>query len=150
MADYYALDDTLVGRLVQAGFVGALIAVPDAVPAGGGRRTLTRLGVAVGGVATAALANLFDENPDNDDPAQLIQDMGADSVAKTWAALGGGLLAVSVGNALATRGATAVAGGLRSRGVDKPYLLLGALAAAGVFAASQLQDNDTARRSIHV
>ena len=144
--DYYALDDTLAGRLIQAGIVGTMIAVPEFIPVGRGRRTLARLGVAAVGVTAAALANYVDEDPENDDPARLVTEMGADSVARTWALLGAGAAAC----ALAARGASSTAGLLRARGVDKPYLLIGALAAAGVFAASQIQHHDTARRSIHV
>ncbi|MDR7330740.1 hypothetical protein [Corynebacterium guangdongense] len=144
--DYYALDDTLAGRLAQAGLAGAMIAVPDVIPVGRGRRTLARLGVAAVGVTAAALANYVDEDPDNDDPARLVAEMGADSVARTWALLGAGGAAW----ALAARGASSAAGLLRAGGVEKPYLLLGTLASAGVFAVSQRQHHDTDRRSTHV
>lgn len=157
--DYYALDDTLAGRLVQAGLVGAAVAVPDYVPAGEGARTWARVGVIVSGVIAAALANYYDENDEDDeeaagngdgDPAQLVDDMPADSLLKTAeviAAVTAGATVVGWGAGRVTQKAADM---LRGRGLRKPWTLFGVLAGGAVWVASEVQARDTAKRAEHV
>ena len=148
--DFYALDDTLVGRLVQAGLVGAYVAVPDYIPEGGGKRTWTRVGLVSVLVAAAAVANSWVEEPDEDEAARVMEDMKDVSVPKTLAiggaALGAGILAEFGAAKLAKN----LARRLRKRGFKQPYTLFGVLAGGVVFAQSVLESRSKSARSTHV
>lgn len=64
-ADFYALDDTLAGRITQAGLVGTAIALPDYIRSGP-LRVLATGGILLGGGALVAVLNSLDEDPGND------------------------------------------------------------------------------------
>lgn len=144
--DYNALDNTTGGRALQAGFIGALVAVPDFVR-GATARWATRGTIAAANLATIAAFNAFDEDPRNDLTAVLAREERGDSgtgapvasVSTTW-----GVILV-----LFLVGALTLAGGARAeqalgtwlgrKGVEKPHSVLGIATAVLVFAAMEAQ-----------
>lgn len=127
--DYNALDNTLGGQLVQAGFIFAILAARS-VPA--------RLALGAANLAAVAVCNAFDEDPRNDLTAVVEAEQGEqESLAVSWGVLGGlAAGAVAVG-AAASRAVSVVADWLGERGLPKPNALLGLAGAATYVAAKQ-------------
>lgn len=158
MTDYYSLDDTLAGRVAQAGLVGTVVALPDHVRSGPAR-VLTTGAVVVGGAALVAVLNSFDEDPDND-PTVLVDQLrrsigdigsvpgpGSDtppgdfstaSPVTTWSVILVALLVIFVLVRLDAALQRRVVTWLHRRGVARPNTWLGGLAAMVVFAVSEV------------
>lgn len=158
MTDYYSLDDTLAGRVAQAGLVGTAVALPDYVRSGPAR-VLATGAVVLGGAALVAVLNSFDEDPGND-PAVMVDQLrrsigdigsvpgpGSDtppgdfstaSPATTWTVIIVALLVIAVLVRLDAAVQRRVVRWLRGRGVARPNTWLGGLAAAVVFAVSEV------------
>lgn len=134
--DYNALDNTLGGQLIQAGFIAALVAAPGFTQ----RPTLARAVLTAANLTTIALFNAFDEDPRNDLTAVIEEEQGeTQGVALSWgvlAALGAGAACTIAAAGLA---ADCVAQGLKNVGVDKPHALAGCAAAGAYVVAKQLR-----------
>ncbi|GAB3947628.1 hypothetical protein [Corynebacterium tapiri] len=133
--DFYALDDTLPGRLTQSGLIAAFVAAGDlpraALP--------TRLAIAAGGVGLVAVLNAYDEE-EGDEPAALYDAAQAD-LSTTWAIIGG----VTGIAALAHVAERAAARALDKRGVSYPHSIIGAIAGVGSFVAAEAAHRRAAR-----
>ncbi|GAB2503053.1 hypothetical protein CATRI_00755 [Corynebacterium atrinae] len=158
MTDYYSLDDTLAGRVAQASVVGAIVSLPDYIESKF-LRFLVGTGILTVGMASVAVLNAIDDDPDNDlavvadNLRRSIGDIGkaagpewefeagdfsVDSPARTWLIIGG------VG--VVTAGLVKLDGmvqrrmvkGLRNRGFKRPNTVLGAIAGVSVFALSEV------------
>ncbi len=158
MTDYYSLDDTLAGRIAQAGLVGTAVALPDYVRSGPAR-VLATGAVVVGGAALVAVLNSFDEDPDND-PAVMVDQLrrsigdigsvpgpGSDtppgdfstaSPATTWTVIVVALLVIFALVRLDAALQRRLVGWLRRRGVARPNTWIGGVAATVVFAVSEV------------
>lgn len=167
--DFYSLDDTLAGRLAQAGITGASLALPDYVESRVGRFLLNTL-IVVGGVGLVAYLNSVDDDPNND-PAILVDRMrqeigdigkeaGPDSdagvrdlgsPARTWLVIIGALIAAIAVTRLEASGRRWLVRKLSERGVRRPNTVLGGIGAVLAFAFSdymhrqQLAENKAAR-----
>ncbi|WIM67869.1 hypothetical protein QP027_00225 [Corynebacterium breve] len=139
--DYNALDNTTGGRALQAGFLAAIVAVPDYVASRAGRWATTASLIVANLVAVAAF-NAFDEDPRNDFSAVLDRDEAEESievasVAKTWATVGL-LLVLLVGSVvLGFRFQNMVTNALRKRGCTRPNTALGLTLATLYFAGEE-------------
>lgn len=131
-SDNYSLDDTPIGRLVQAGLAAAFVAVPDQVTSRTGR-FLARTALLGAGIGAVAVANAAEEDP-ADEPEDFALDAEAGSPLLTWAVIGG--LGAAVAGLAAGEGA--VAKRLNRRGVRLPHTVLGALTGVAVWGASEL------------
>lgn len=141
--DYNALDNTTGGRAIQAGFILTALSVPDYVTSRGAR-VVTMAVVAVANLVTIAAFNAFDEDPRNDLSAVLDRDAEAGSQevaspAKTWAVLIGLILVGVIALVGGSKLAGALASTLRTRGVKRPYTVVGGVAAALAFAQMEVQ-----------
>ena len=90
-------------------------------------------------LATIAAFNAFDEDPRNDLTAVLESEQGeAESIATTWFTIGG--IAVAAVGAFAAGGQAQkkLAGWLGRRGVAKPNVAIGTVAALAYLGAKQL------------
>lgn len=125
--DYNALDNTLAGRLISAGFIFAITAAPDYTE----KLALTWSVLGASYLGAVATANAFDEDPRNDLTAIIEEEQGeAESVATTWITLAG-LGAVVVGSvAVSWQAQKALGNWMKKKGVEKPHTWLGAAAAA--------------------
>jgi len=156
--DFYTLDDTLVGRLTQAGLVGTAVALPDYLRSGP-LRALAVGGLLVGGGALVAVLNSFDEDPDNDPRLMMDQfrrsigdigsvpgpesdtppgDFSTATAAQTWTVILVALLVIAVLVRLDAAVQRRVARWLLRRGVSRPNTWIGAVAAAIVFVVSEV------------
>ena len=127
--DYNALDNTLGGQLVQAGFIFAILAARS-VPA--------RLALGAANLAAVAVCNAFDEDPRNDLTAVVEAEQGEqESLAVSWGVLGGVAAGTVAAGAAVSRAVSVVADRLGERGVAKPNALLGLAGAAAYVAAKQ-------------
>lgn len=157
MTDYYSLDDTLAGRLTQAGLVGATVALPDYIRSRP-LRALAAGSIAVGGAALVAVLNVMDDDPEND-PAVMFDKMrrsigdigttpgpGSDfpagdfstaTPAQTWTVILVALALIGVLVRLDAALQRRVVAWLRRRGVQRPNTWLGGVAAAVVFGISE-------------
>lgn len=156
--DFYALDDTLAGRITQAGLVGTAIALPDYIRSGP-LRVLATGGILLGGGALVAVLNSFDEDPGNDPRVVMDQfrrsigdigsvpgpgsdtppgDFSTASAAQTWTVILLALLLIAVLVRLDAAVQRRVAAWLRGQGVRRPNTWIGAVAAAVVFAVSEV------------
>lgn len=156
MTDYYSLDDTMAGRVAQAGLAGAIIALPDYVHSRGLRLLITT-SIGAGGGVLVALVNTFDEDPDNDPAVMFDQlrhsagDIGTtsgpdsdtaseiniDSPAQTWAIVGVALLVIAALGRLDGMVQKRIVKALRARGCRRPNTLVGGISAAVIFAISE-------------
>ena len=156
--DFYALDDTLAGRITQAGLVGTAIALPDYIRSGP-LRVLATGGILLGGGALVAVLNSFDEDPGNDPRVVMDQfrrsigdigsvpgpgsdtppgDFSTASAAQTWTVIIGALLVITVLVRVDAAVRRRVATWLRRQGVRRPNTWIGAVAAAVVFTVSEV------------
>lgn len=154
--DFYSLDDTLAGRLTQAGIAGVSLALPDYVSSRIARFLINAL-LAAGGLGLVAYFNAVDEDPNND-PAVLLDRMRQEigdigqkggpesdtpvsdlgSPLRTWLIMGTALLAAVLLSRLESKGRARLAGALLRRGIKRPHTLLGAAGAVLVYVASEL------------
>lgn len=153
--DFYSLDDTLAGRLAQAGISGISLALPDYVPSRVGRFLVNTL-IMVGGVGLVAYLNSVDEDPGND-PAVLVDRMRQEigdigqrggpetdhsagdlgSPLRTWLIIGGALVSAVLLTRLESGARRWVVAKLAERGVRRPNTVIGAVGALIVFALSE-------------
>ncbi|MGP6175082.1 hypothetical protein [Corynebacterium sp. A21] len=164
--DFYSLDDTLAGRLAQAGILGIGLALPDYVPSRAGRFLINTL-LGVGGVGLIAYLNSVDEDPGND-PAVLIdrmrqeigdlgQKVGPDSDTsagdlgsplRTWLIIGATIFTALALSRLESGGRKWLANMLFKRGIKRPHTVIGGVAAVLTYAGSEVlnrqQHNDKA------
>lgn len=97
--DYNALDDTLAGQCVQAGFIAAFCAFPAA-----------RVPLAVANVAAVAAANARAEDSEHDLTAHVDEAQGEDdAVVLSWAVIAGVAAAGAAGLWAAGKAADLVA-----------------------------------------
>lgn len=143
--DYNALDNTTGGRALQAGFIGALVAVPDFVH-GATARWVARGTTAAVNLAAIAAFNAFDEDPRNDLTAVLARedrddDTGAPvaSVSTTWGVILILLLVGAVALVGGARAEQALGAWLGRKGVGKPHSVLGIATAVLAFTAMEAQ-----------
>lgn len=167
MTDHYSLDDTLAGRVAQAGLVGTAVALPDYIRSGPARALATGA-VVLGGAALVAVLNSFDEDPDNDPTLMVDQlrrsigdigsvpgpesdtppgDFSTASPATTWSVIAGALLVIVVLVRLDAALQRRVVTWLRRRGVSRPNTWLGGIAAAVVFAVSEVSHRKLVARA---
>lgn len=153
--DFNSLDDTLAGRLAQAGIAGVSLALPDYIHSRLGRFLANAVIVSVG-VGLVAYFNSTDEDPNND-PAILVdrirqgigdigQEAGPDSDTslreagsplKTWLIILGALLAAVAVSRLEASGRRWLVRKLAQRGVKRPNTILGGVGAVLTFAFSE-------------
>ena len=127
--DYNALDNTLGGQLIQAGFIFAILAA---------RSAPTRLALGAANLATIGVFNAFAEDQRHDLTARVEAEQGEqESVALSWGLLGGVAAGAVAAGAVASRTLSGMADWLGRRGVAKPNALLGAAGAAAYIAAKQ-------------
>lgn len=158
MTDYYSLDDTLAGRIAQAGMVGTAVALPDYIRSGP-LRALVTAGIGVGGAALVAVLNSFDEDPDNDPAVMFDQlrrsigdigsvpgpesdtppgDFSTASPVQTWTVIIAVLAVLFVLLRLDSALQRRVVAWLRRRGVARPNTWLGGVATVVVFALAEV------------
>ena len=167
MTDYYSLDDTLAGRITQAGLVGTAVALPDYLHSKP-LRVLTTGAIAVGGAALVAVLNSFDEDPDND-PAVMVDqlrrtigdigsapgpdsdlppgDLTTASAAQTWTVIIVALLLIGLLARVDAAIQHRIARWLSRRGVSRPHTWIGGVAAAVVFALSEVSHRRPAEQA---
>lgn len=131
--DNYGLDDTLAGRVVQAGFAGAALSFPDYI------KKPTPL-IVTYLVTLASFTGLVGYLNAIDEDEEITPEPPAESNISLWQIIAG----LSVLGVLKVAGLRGLAKALRKRGVKKPWTLFGGLGAATVFAASEY----AARRSL--
>lgn len=167
--DFYSLDDTLAGRLTQAGILGVGLALPDYVHSRVGRFLVHTL-LGVGGMGLIAYLNAVDEDTGND-PAVLIDRMrqeigdlgqkgGPDSDTsvgdlgsplRTWLIIGATVLAALALSRLESGGRKWLANALFKRGIKHPNTVIGGVAAVLTYVGSEVlnaqqQKSKTAQR----
>lgn len=131
--DNYSLDDTLAGRITQAGLAAGFVAVPDYVSSRGAEIGL-RAAVLGVGVGLVAYLNAAEELPE-DEPDAYAPPEDVASPATTWAVIG----AVAAGIAGLAAVEDRVARALYRRGSSRPHTVLGALVGAAVFVGSEVE-----------
>lgn len=132
-ADYYSLDDTLAGRLVQAALAAKFLAVPDYASTRG-RQWGLRAALLAAGAGLVAYLNAAEEDPEDEPDAYAPPEQAA-SPAATWAVIGG----VGAGSVALLATEDRAARWLGRRGVRRPHTVLGALVGAAVFAGSEIE-----------
>jgi hypothetical protein len=158
MTDYYSLDDTLAGRIAQAGMVGTAVALPDYISSRP-LRALATAGIGVGGTALVAVLNSFDEDPDNDPTVMFDQlrrsigdigsvpgpgsdtppgDFSTASPVQTWSVLSAALAVLVVLMRLDAVLQRRLVAWLRRRGFSRPNTWFGGVAATVVFAIAEV------------
>lgn len=162
--DLYSLDNTLAGRLTQAGMAGVSLALPDYVSSRLGRFLLNTL-ITVGGVGLVAYLDSLNEGPKKD-PARMVDQIreefaaakqqsgsGEESPAvasgsklRVWLVLGGSLLAAFAVTRLEAGGRRWLVRKLRDRGVKRPHTVLGAIGALLVYAFTEFMYRDNLAR----
>ncbi|QGU03512.1 hypothetical protein [Corynebacterium comes] len=167
MTDYYSLDDTLAGRIAQAGMVGTAVALPDYLSSRP-LRALVTAGIGVGGAALVAVLNSFDEDPDND-PALMVDqlrrsigdigsvpgpesdtppgDFSTASPLKTWTVIVVALLVIVALVRLDAALQRRIVAWLRHRGVSRPNTWMGGVATVLVFAVSEIAHQRRVRQA---
>lgn len=131
--DNYSLDDTLAGRLVQAGLAAGFVAVPDFVSSTRAEFG-PRAAVLASGIGLVAYLNAAEEDP-QDEPDSYAPAEDAASPVTTWVIIGG----VTAGIVALTKGEDRAAKWLKRRGADRPHTTLGALVGAVVFVGSEIE-----------
>lgn len=129
--DSYSLDDTLTGRLVQAGIAGAFVAAPDYVSSKAGK-FWARTALLGAGIGAVAVANAMEEDEGEEPEDFALEEPGPPLL--TWAIVGAGG-AVLAGLAA---GEDALANRMRRRGVRRPHTRLGAIVGGAVLVASEV------------
>lgn len=133
--DYNALDDTFGGQCIQAAYILAAASVPDFTT----RKALAWTLLGAANLATIAAFNAFDEDPRNDLTAVLESEQGeAESIATTWLTIGGIAVAAVGAFAAGVQAQKKLAGWLGRRGVAKPNVAIGTVAALAYLGAKQL------------
>ena len=124
--DNYALDDTLAGRVVQAGFAGAALSLPDYIknPTALITSYILLLGSFTGLVG---YLNAIDEEEDT------TPEPPTESSLPLWQLIAG----LSIIAVLKVLGLRKLAKALTKRGVKKPWSIFGGAGAGVVFAASE-------------
>lgn len=167
MTDYYSLDDTLAGRIAQAGMVGTAVALPDHLSSRP-LRALVTAAIGIGGAALVAVLNSFDEDPDND-PAVMAEqlrtsiggigsvpgpesdtppgDFSTASPAQTWTVIIAALLVIVALVFLDAALQRRLVAWLRCRGVSRPNTWLGGVAATVVFTVAEVAHQRRVRRA---
>lgn len=125
-ADNYALDDTLAGRVVQAGFVGAALSFPDYIKNPKALVTTYILTLA-SFTGLVGYLNAIDEDEEHSpQPPE-------ESTFPLWQLIAG--LGVAV--VLKVLGLRKLAKVLRKQGVKKPWTIFGGIGSVLVFAGSE-------------
>ena len=124
--DNYALDDTLAGRVVQAGFAGAALSLPDYIK---DPKSLITSYILLLGSFTGLVGYL---NAIDEDEATTPEPPAGSSLPLWQLIAGLGTLAV-----LKVPGLRKLAKTLTKRGVKKPWSIFGGVGAGVVFAASE-------------
>lgn len=124
--DNYALDDTLAGRVVQAGFAGVALSLPDYIK--NPKALITSYILLLGSfTGLVGYLNAIDEDEDT------TPEPPAESSLPLWQLIAGlGTIAV-----LKVLGLRKLAKALTKRGVKKPWSIFGGVGAGVVFAASE-------------
>ena len=124
--DNYALDDTLAGRVVQAGFAGAALSLPDYIK---NPKSLITSYILLLGSFTGLVGylNAIDEEEDT------TPEPPAESSLPLWQLIAG----LSIIAVLKVLGLRKLAKALTKRGVKKPWSIFGGAGAGVVFAASE-------------
>ena len=124
--DNYALDDTLAGRVVQAGFAGAALSLPDYVKKP--KALITSYILLLGSFAgLVGYLNAIDEEE------EASPQPPAESSVSLWQLIAG----LGAIGGLKILGLRKLAQALYRRGVKKPWSIFGGIGAAVVFAASE-------------
>ena len=124
--DNYALDDTLAGRVVQAGFVGAALSFPDYIKNSKALVTTYILTLA-SFTGLVGYLNAIDEDEEHSpQPPE-------ESTFPLWQLIAG----LSVAGVLKILGLRKLAKALRKQGAKKPWSIFGGLGAVLVFAVSE-------------
>jgi hypothetical protein len=124
--DNYALDDTLAGRVVQAGFAGAALSLPDYIK---NPKSLITSYILLLGSFTGLVGylNAVDEEEDT------TPEPPAESSLPLWQLIAG----LSIIAVLKVLGLRKLAKALTKRGVKKTWSIFGGAGAGVVFAASE-------------
>lgn len=124
--DNYALDDTLAGRVVQAGFAGVALCLPDYVKKP--KALITSYILLLGSFAgLVGYLNAIDEEE------EASPQPPAESSVSLWQLIAG----LGAIGGLKILGLRKLAQALYRRGVKKPWSIFGGIGAAVVFAASE-------------
>ena len=124
--DNYALDDTLAGRVVQAGFAGAALSLPDYIK--NPKALITSYILLLGSfTGLVGYLNAVDEEEDT------TPEPPAESSLPLWQLIAG----LSIIAVLKVLGLRKLAKALTKRGVKKPWSIFGGVGAGVVFAASE-------------
>ena len=124
--DNYALDDTLAGRVVQAGFAGAALSLPDYIK--NPKALITSYILLLGSfTGLVGYLNAIDEDEGT------TPEPPAESSLPLWQLIAG-LSTIAV---LKVLGLRKLAKTLTKRGVNKPWSIFGGAGAGVVFAASE-------------
>lgn len=162
--DVFTLDETLAGRLTQAGMAGVSLALPDYVSSRAGRFLLNTL-ITLGGVGLVAYLNSIDQDP-RKDPARVMGRMRQEfeqarqqdasdedtpavtsgSKLRMWLVLGGSLLAAFAVSRLEAGGRRWLVRKLRDRGVKRPHTVIGAIGALLVYVFTEIMYRDSLAR----
>ena len=124
--DNYALDDTLAGRVVQAGFVGAALSFPDYIskPKSLAATYILTLASFTGLVG---YLNAIDEDEEHTPEAP------GESTFPLWQLVAG----LSVAGVLKVLGLRKLAKALRKQGVKRPWTVFGGIGSVLVFVGSE-------------
>ena len=124
--DNYALDDTLAGRVVQAGFAGAALSFPDYIKNPKALVTTYILTLA-SFTGLVGYLNAIDEDEEHS------PEIPEESTFPLWQLIAG--LGVAV--VLKVLGLRKLAKALRKQGVKKPWTIFGGIGSVLVFAGSE-------------
>ena len=124
--DNYALDDTLAGRVVQAGFVGTALSFPDYIKKPGSLIATYVLTLA-SFTGLVGYLNAIDEDEEHS------PQVPEESTFPLWQLIAG----VAVGGTLKIFGMRKLAKFLRKKGMKKPWTLFGGIGAVLVFIARE-------------
>lgn len=124
--DNYALDDTSAGRVVQAGFAGVALSLPDYIK--NPKALITSYILLLGSFAgLVGYLNAIDEDE------ATTPEPPAESSLPLWQLIAG----LSIIAVLKVLGLRKLAKALTKRGVKKPWSIFGGVGAGVVFAASE-------------